>query len=408
MLCFSFTLAPAQQYGWRVIARPTTQGLLCVDFKDTLRGWVGGSNGAIYKTTDGGNTWTPFAVAFQPAALSMYDSSTGWAAGNQGRIYRTTNGGITWFRQRDVFEEKYNGTAAQSVLRNVTSGYLHNQIDTALVVRTTTGGASWQEQRFDSIGQLLRVVFVDSLHGWINTGPNFILRTTTGGQSWQQLATPVSFDAVHFIDTLHGWGGWIDRFYGTRDGGRSWQFLYRINPPPPEDFYVGNLSFADSLNGWAFGSSSFDGGVIYRTTDGGFSWYRESYRLVLYGYGDAIMLDRFHGWAVAADGRVVAYGPVTSVVEKLPGVPKGFALRQNYPNPFNAQTIIEYELSQHCRARVTIHDLLGHTITVLGDQDQEPGVYRVQFDARNLASGTYFYTLETPSYQETKQLLLVK
>jgi hypothetical protein len=190
-----------------------------------------------------------------------------------------------------------------------------------------------------------------------------------------------------------------------------WQFLYEV--PFLEEFFMEDISFVDSINGWAFGSSAEPGPIteaIYRTTNGGVSWYRESIGLTadLGGLADGIMLDPFHGWAVAADGRVLAYRPVTSVVEKLPGVPKGFLLHQNYPNPFNPTTTIEYELSRRNNVELTVHDLLGRKVKALVDQMQDAGIYRTVFDASGLATGAYFYTLETPEYKETKQLLLAK
>jgi hypothetical protein len=325
---------------------------------------------------------------------------------------------MTWSEQRSVFQHQYNGTAAQSVLRNVTSGYLHNQIDTALVVRTTTGGASWQEQRFGAGTRLLKVVFVDSLHGWISSYSNFILRTRDGGATWEQYPTPmhngqpVFFFGLDFIDTLNGWGGYSNLFYKTTNGGASWQFQYEV-PIPPEDFSIAAMSFPDSLYGWAFGEAFYQGIIseaIYRTTNSGTSWYRESIGLTsdLGGLSDGMMLDRTHGWAVAGDGRVLAYRPATSVVERLPEKPQGFKLRQNYPNPFNLSTSIEYELSDESNITLHVVDNAGRIVSTLVHAVQSPGVYRVRFDGTALASGAYYYRLKTDHTEVIKQMLLLK
>jgi photosystem II stability/assembly factor-like uncharacterized protein len=418
LLLLPFALAHTQQYGWQVMARLNTFGLYTVDFVDTLHGWCAGQD-TIYRTTDGGATWhgssRPFG-ANSWNSLSFSDTLYGWAVGrlasNDGLIWRTTDGGVNWTEQQFVFERVYAGTFSQSRERNTTSGSVWSSLDTGLVVRTTTGGSTWQEQRFDSIRGLRKVTFVDSFHGWIDTGPNFILRTADGGASWSIHSTPANhFEGLAFIDSLRGWGGEVNTIYRTTDGGSSWQLQYVISPSPPEDFEIFDLSFSDSMNGWAFGGGFYNGGLvgmIYRTTNGGSSWFRESIGMVAYGYGDGIMLDRFHGWAVAADGRVVAYRPTTDLVEKLPGLPKAFALRQNYPNPFNPITIIEYELARRGTVKLAIHDILGRSIETLVDQLQEPGLYRVQFNGAALATGTYLYTLETSHYKETKQLLLTK
>jgi photosystem II stability/assembly factor-like uncharacterized protein len=415
----------AQQYSWQVVARPTTIPLTAVVYTDTLNGIIAGGAAGFYVTTDGGSTWTPSAGAtFRTEALSMADSSTGWSAGNSGsigRINHTTDAGRTWVDQRSIAQDRYNGTAAQNVLRNTTAGdkYPGSGPDTSLVVSTTDGGVQWQKRRLNPNTRFSKVVFVDSLHGWINANLNqgssgAVFRTTDGGANWQQLAAPVLFSAIEFIDTLQGWAGAFafPGFYRTTDGGVTWDSLYRV-PNPPEDFSTNDLSFTDSLYGWAFGGAFYQGRIseaIYHTTNGGVTWYRESIGLTddLGDLSDGIMLDRTHGWTVAADGRVLAYRLVTSVPERLPDVPTSFSLRQNYPNPFNPTTTIEYELAERTRVRLQVFDNLGREVSVLVNAPQEAGVYRVQFDGSHLASGVYTVVLDTKREKHTRQIVLVK
>jgi hypothetical protein len=105
---------------------------------------------------------------------------------------------------------------------------------------------------------------------------------------------------------------------------------------------------------------------------------------------------------------VLGYRLVTSVPEKLPNIPSGFALHSSYPNPFNPSTIIEYEVPHTTHVKLFVHDVLGRRIQVLVDDVQAAGVYRIRFDAKGLSSGTYFYTMETPEYDATKQFQFVK
>ena len=119
------------------------------------------------------------------------------------------------------------------------------------------------------------------------------------------------------------------------------------------------------------------------------------------------MLDRYHGWAVSEHGEVLGYEIVTSV-ELLHELPKTFSLSQNYPNPFNPSTNIEYELPERAHVFLKVHDDQGRDITTLVDQEQWPGVYRIRFNAGDLASGVYFYTIETEQLHATKQLIIVK
>jgi hypothetical protein len=85
-----------------------------------------------------------------------------------------------------------------------------------------------------------------------------------------------------------------------------------------------------------------------------------------------------------------------------------FALGQNYPNPFNPSTNIRYSLAKTSRATLRIFDMLGKEVATLVNEEQPAGEYRVLFNAVNLPSGIYFYTLRAGSYTETKKFILLK
>ncbi len=92
---------------------------------------------------------------------------------------------------------------------------------------------------------------------------------------------------------------------------------------------------------------------------------------------------------------------VVSVDEdKDPGIPEVFTLEQNYPNPFNPSTTIKYRiLNKPGTVQIVslkIYDILGSEITVLVNEEQSSGYYKVNFDARkyNLTSGIYFCELK--------------
>jgi choice-of-anchor B domain-containing protein len=88
--------------------------------------------------------------------------------------------------------------------------------------------------------------------------------------------------------------------------------------------------------------------------------------------------------------------------------PKQFALKQNYPNPFNPVTKIEYSLPKNVYATIKVYDILGKEIATLVDKFERAGNHWVTYDAANLPSGVYFYTLKAGDYTETKRMTLVK
>lgn len=85
-----------------------------------------------------------------------------------------------------------------------------------------------------------------------------------------------------------------------------------------------------------------------------------------------------------------------------------FSLSQNYPNPFNPTTTISYSLPRSGFVRLSVYNLLGEEVSILVNEEQIVGAYKVEFNALTLTSGVYFYTLQTSGIVETKKLILVK
>lgn len=83
-------------------------------------------------------------------------------------------------------------------------------------------------------------------------------------------------------------------------------------------------------------------------------------------------------------------------------------LNNNYPNPFNPSTKISYQISVKGYVNLIVYDALGREIKRLVEEFKEPGYYTIDFDASNLNSGVYFYTLRVNNYTQTKQMILVK
>ncbi|HGY56371.1 MAG TPA: T9SS type A sorting domain-containing protein [Caldithrix abyssi] len=115
------------------------------------------------------------------------------------------------------------------------------------------------------------------------------------------------------------------------------------------------------------------------------------------------------GWYVD-DIEVLAYADAPSAVQNTTDTaPDRFALEQNYPNPFNPVTIIRYQLPVSAQVDLSVYDLLGQKITSLVAEHQNPGTYRVSWDARHMAAGVYLYRLSVGNrYIQTRKMLLIK
>ncbi len=89
-------------------------------------------------------------------------------------------------------------------------------------------------------------------------------------------------------------------------------------------------------------------------------------------------------------------------------IPQSFKLYNNYPNPFNPTTIINFDVPKQGSLKLKIYNTLGELISTIVDQTFSPGTYSVDFDGTNLATGIYFYSLESESVLQVKRMVLVK
>lgn len=87
---------------------------------------------------------------------------------------------------------------------------------------------------------------------------------------------------------------------------------------------------------------------------------------------------------------------------------KEFSLSQNYPNPFNPSTKINFSIPKSDYVSLRVYDILGREVKVLVSENLAVGEYEVDFDAKGLASGMYYYSIRAGEYVSVKKMVLVK
>lgn len=112
-------------------------------------------------------------------------------------------------------------------------------------------------------------------------------------------------------------------------------------------------------------------------------------------------------------GMLEVLGGPVGVAENTDALPKAFKLHQNYPNPFNPTTRISYELPRATQVSVVIYDLLGQRVRTLVDSKKTAGVHMIEWNGRSdanipMASGMYFYKIETPEFSQVAKMMLLK
>lgn len=162
-----------------------TSSLRAVDFVSAREGFVGGDGGALFATTDGGQTWTRRS---QPTLgdvhkLLFTSPTAGWLGSSTG-LYRTTNGGQTW--QRVQATTMYGNWFPVYDLQFVTPQLGYAVGDDGGVVKTTDGGSSWRTLNYrPDYRDLLRTVSFCSPDSGMALGDDLVRWTTTnGGRTW--------------------------------------------------------------------------------------------------------------------------------------------------------------------------------------------------------------------------------
>jgi photosystem II stability/assembly factor-like uncharacterized protein len=306
LILLLFSLQVNAQWRW-INPYPHGSDFNSVYFISSSTGWIGASDGKIFKTTDGGNSWEEKSVTTvwntikdiyflnentgiaagrhyfdgdvkgfiintldgganwniiytesSPInGLAFSSSLIGYAAGDE-VIYKSTDQGVTWFKQ---FEHPFNLSDVYAVSDMVVAAGSDGAI-----LRTTNAGSSWHIVSSGTAQDLNRIYFINNLTGFAVGSSGTIIKTTNAGLSWTNVNSSTSEDLTSIVFTspangiITGNNGIILR---TTNGGSSWELRNSI---PDRNFY--SIYMLNSNSGIAAGSY----GLKAVTTDGGESW----------------------------------------------------------------------------------------------------------------------------------------
>ena len=240
--------------------------------------WAVGELGRIFRTEDGGATWTQQDAGTKRPflAASCIDAQTAWIGGKNALLYRTTDGGDTWTLLTPNTTKHVFDLAFTSATHGVAVG------DWGLLMYTDDGGSNWNlvgipedfvlSPLAEDIGLepsdtiLYATSFPDPQHGWAVGEFGTILATADGGRTWRQQRGPVdsTLFGTYFDTPERGWAVGIDAvILYTSDAGVTWRQL-----PAPLQL----RSFYDVVvkgdNGWIAG----DSGTLLKSRDHGLTW----------------------------------------------------------------------------------------------------------------------------------------
>lgn len=132
--------------------------------------------------------------------------------------------------------------------------------------------------------------------------------------------------------------------------------------------------------------------------------YGESYRWRVRGVLETDDHTIYGEWSDA----VLFFTKTSTNISPAAEKPEVFYLDQNHPNPFNSSTIISYGLPEDAYVTLNIYDVLGRKIKSLVDENQKAGIYNINFNAEDLASGVYIYRFVATPNSGDSQTSIIK
>jgi len=310
-LCFLVSVMATAQSGWNA-TRLTSSGrdLNAVYFSDSKRGWVGGDEGFLTHTEDGGASWVEQRIDTKHHAINdiyFANKEVGFAlAGDM--IFRSGDGGQSWQESYkispaavrgatpELYSLRFNGKKKGWVVGSLARG--ENVIGSLLAI-TRDSGATWQMLEAGTQQELIHIDFIDDERGWIVGAGGAILHTEDAGETWTRQQSGVTGTLYH-VDFRNSKQGIAVGERGiiliTRDAGQSW---FKINSPSRSTLL--SVQFVTEDDVWAVGRS----GVILRSADSGHTWLEQESgtRQNLY----ALFINKKEGWAVGGDGLLMRY-----------------------------------------------------------------------------------------------------
>jgi len=434
LIIFNSTMTNAQ---WYEISSnlPSDWFTNSIDAIDSmiLIGPLQGSN-SIFKTENGGQSWSEFDSPSYCGVISMTDKDKIWFTNfDFAEIWATKDGGYTWELQfhDPSLTQFMNYIEMFDSLNGVAMGDAPNPTQPALFLRTTNGGENWISMNSDELiglssGDLWRRVdFLNINVGYFySTGEEVqkLYKTTNGGNNWTVIADTFACRTIRFYDENLGiiYGAHlvdsvcVPQMYRTKDGGQNWEYIQT-----PSINFCMDIEFIPnhSSDVWMI-----IGNRAFFSRDTGSVWTEELYIPELhyyYGFRDIVFTDSSSGWLLGITPQPRTYhlyrtanggfgGLVEIKEDNYINLPTEYSLSQNYPNPFNSTTTINYSTESQGLVTLKVYDLLGVEVISLVIEEQEAGHYSVEFNATEQPSGIYFYTLTSGNFTATKKLILLK
>lgn len=418
------------------------------------------SNTYVYKTVDGGATWTQTFVQAGGFidAIKKYNGFPGKYAlvgdpvGGRWTYFTSLDYGSTWDStgqynpaapgeagwNNSLFASSpttflWHGTNNTKVIKFMTGSYTNqataglpnsyaiwgndnNRLMTggdAGMLYTVDGGATWSNVSAIGTGDIGGIVGGNSSI-WYYVRGSSVYKSVNNGGSW---ATDYTQPGAYFHISLSPIGGYM---WAVRNNGGISRYAFDIPLPVELSSFVSSVNNRDVTLLWStiteVDNAGFD---IERSADknapdnqwskiGFVSGNGSSSEPNSYSFIDRGLISGKYSYRLKQTDYNGNYKYHYLSNEVVIGVPSEFSLSQNYPNPFNPSTKINFSVAADGNVSLAVYDISGKEAAVIVNERMSAGYYTVTFNSSNLPSGVYFYTLSSGNFTETKKMTLLK
>lgn len=404
--------------GFQSLSSGVTNNIFSTYFTDVNTGYAVGSYGMIIKTTNAGTNWFPLNSNTSDALRSVYffNSSTGYAVGGNGVILKTINAGVNWVAS-------YIGTATlfSIYFTDINTGYAVG--GSSVCMKTTNGGTNWVYQSVPISEGVFYSVCFNGGRGFIGSafGSN-LFSTTNGGINWVDArlrAGDINTSDISFNGSFGVMVGWeavspVDGkplIFITNNNGSNWTEISLANRQAvlrSVSICSTNSNLIFAVGNYANDSTHGNKGLILYSTNAGQTWNEEEWNVDPMTFTGVVIAEP-NVFAVGYGGTIIKSSIPVGITPIGNIVPEKYVLSQNYPNPFNPTTNIEFTIPKNGNVNLAVFDISGKVVTTLVNNLRlNAGKYKVDFNASNLSSGTYFYKLTAENFVATKKMILIK
>jgi photosystem II stability/assembly factor-like uncharacterized protein len=404
----------AQEGGWTTLNLPSANRIddICFHGKDI--GWTaGGRNLKVHKTIDGGETWNSLTLTNNQylRSIEFFDENIGLCgsvasnglpqAERLGALYRTTDGGATWTNIAASISPRPAGICGLAKAGPSTMYGVGVWYGPAFVIKSTDKGATWKYINMSAYATtLIDAYFFNENEGFVvgsaapQSGGGIVLYTNDGGETWTEkfrtnqlsdriwkIQTP---DNVNFFGSIESFAAETKtRMIRSSDRGNTWEIV-----TVDEEFYdIQMVGFIDRLHGWTGGAEK-----LFETTDGGDTW--EELDLGSTYYNRFLKLD--NGTAYLTGRGVFKF-----TREVITNIPEGPDANNDIhsldvsPNPASGKVAVSINFGNPTMAQLFLYSATGKTITTLFSDVTPAGARTFSFDVSGMPSQSLVVALQT-------------